>query len=83
MISKEELKTAIEQYKKDTGRTMAYICRHVATSPAQVSSYLNDNCGLSEFKKCEIMDFIIFDTAAHERAEAEWENTNTWRKYRQ
>ena len=79
MVSEETLKKSIEQYKKETGRTNRFICAHVDVNPSHLSRYLKGDCGMNEYKKKEILDFILFDTQAYRRAEEEWIKISNWR----
>lgn len=79
MIDREELKEVIDKYKQETGRSISFVCKHVDTQPAHLSRYLNGTCGMSEYKKREILDFILFDTQAYRHMEENWTQTNNWR----
>lgn len=77
MIDWETFKEAVEQYKKETGRTDRFICAHVNVTPSHLSRFLKGGCGMSEVKQKEVLDFVLFDTQAYRRAEEEWIETNT------
>lgn len=76
MVDRETLKETVEQYKKETGRTYRFICAHVNVQPPHLSRFLKGDCGMSEDKQKEVLDFVLFDTQAYRRAEEEWIKIN-------